>query len=142
MSTQKNLPANEELVEYMAPLIGAATKKDVIVGVNGETIRIKRGVPVKIKRKFLKVLRQAAAQEYAAYQVMEQAQKGAAVALAEDVRKRGEAERGRPELPRRAPFSGGVFMKIKEAIASARKLSGNAVDDAALCRWLSELDGG
>lgn len=32
-------------------------------------------------------------------------------------------------------------MKIKEAIASARKLSGNAVDDAALCRWLSELDG-
>ena len=82
MSTQKNLPANEELVEYMAPLIGAATKKDVIVGGNGETIRIKRGVPVKIKRKFLKVLRQAAAQEYAAYQVMEQAQKGAAVALA------------------------------------------------------------
>ena len=57
------------------------------------------------------------------------------------MRKRGEAERGRPELPRRAPFSGGVFMKIKEAIASARKLSGNAVDDAALCRWLSELDG-
>ena len=82
MSTQKKLPANEELVEYMAPLIGAATKKDVIVGVNGETIRIKRGVPVKIKRKFLKVLRQAAAQEYAAYQVMEQAQKGSAVALA------------------------------------------------------------
>ena len=57
------------------------------------------------------------------------------------MRKRGEAERGRPELPRRTPFSGGVFMKIKEAIASARKLSGNAVDDAALCRWLSELDG-
>ena len=57
------------------------------------------------------------------------------------MRKCGEAERGRPELPRRTPFSGGVFMKIKEAIASARKLSGNAVDDAALCRWLSELDG-
>ena len=59
----------------------------------------------------------------------------------DDTTRRGEAERGRPELPRRTPFSGGVFMKIKEAIASARKLSGNAVDDAALCRWLSELDG-
>lgn len=32
-------------------------------------------------------------------------------------------------------------MKIKEAIAFARKLSGNAIDDDTLCRWLSELDG-
>ncbi len=32
-------------------------------------------------------------------------------------------------------------MKIKEAIARARKLSGNAVEDDQLCRWLSELDG-
>lgn len=32
-------------------------------------------------------------------------------------------------------------MKIKEAIAFAKKLSGNATDDNTLCRWLSELDG-
>lgn len=32
-------------------------------------------------------------------------------------------------------------MKIKEAIAFAKKLSGNAMDDDTLCRWLSELDG-
>lgn len=32
-------------------------------------------------------------------------------------------------------------MKIKEAIAFARKLSGNSIDDDTLCRWLSELDG-
>ena len=32
-------------------------------------------------------------------------------------------------------------MKIKEAIAFAKKLSGNATDDDTLCRWLSELDG-
>ena len=71
-TTAKNRAgSNNELVEYMAPLLGAANKKDVIVGVNGETIRIKRGVPVKIKRKFYKVLKQAAEQEYAAYLTME-----------------------------------------------------------------------
>lgn len=69
---RKKTSVNDELVEYTAPLLGK-DKKDVIVGVNGETIRIKRGVPVKIKRKFLKVLQQAAAQEYAAYMAMETA---------------------------------------------------------------------
>ena len=67
----------------MAPLLGAANKKDVIVGVNGETIRIKRGVPVKIKRKFYKVLKQAAEQEYAAYLTMERAQEQSTKALAQ-----------------------------------------------------------
>lgn len=73
---QKNAPKgpDEELVDYMAPLMGAGTRKDILVAVNGETIRIKRGVPVQIKRKFYKVLQQAAAQEYAAYQATEQAQ--------------------------------------------------------------------
>ena len=32
-------------------------------------------------------------------------------------------------------------MKISEAISYVRQLSGNAVDDNTLCRWLSELDG-
>ena len=32
-------------------------------------------------------------------------------------------------------------MKISEAISYTRSLSGNAVDDNTLCRWLSELDG-
>lgn len=32
-------------------------------------------------------------------------------------------------------------MKIKDAISNVRALSGNAVDDNTLCRWLSELDG-
>lgn len=32
-------------------------------------------------------------------------------------------------------------MKIKDAISNTRALSGNAVDDNTLCRWLSELDG-
>ena len=75
-ATVQKKPAkpNDELVEYTAPLLGVPNKKDIIVGVNGETIRIKRGVPVKIKRKFLKVLQQAADQELAAYRTMERAQ--------------------------------------------------------------------
>ena len=75
--------SNNELVEYMAPLLGAANKKDVIVGVNGETIRIKRGVPVKVKRKFYKVLKQAAEQEYAAYLTMGRAQEQSTKPLAQ-----------------------------------------------------------
>ena len=75
MIAKKKNSKNEELVEYTAPLLGTKDRKDVIVGVNGETIRIKRGVKVKIPRKFLKVLQQAADQEYAAYQVMENAKR-------------------------------------------------------------------
>ena len=75
MIAKKKSSKNEELVEYTAPLLGTKDRKDVIVGVNGETIRIKRGVKVKIPRKFLKVLQQAADQEYAAYQVMENAKR-------------------------------------------------------------------
>lgn len=74
MAVNKKQDPNEELVDYMAPLMGSATRKDVVVGVNGELIRIKRGVRVKIKKKFYRVLQQAADQELAAYQTMERAQ--------------------------------------------------------------------
>lgn len=84
-ATAQKKPANpnDELVEYTAPLLGLPNKKDIIVGVNGETIRLKRGMPVKIKRKFLKVLQQAADQEIAAYKTMEQAQQQAHKAMAQ-----------------------------------------------------------
>lgn len=74
MAVNKKQDPNEELVDYMAPLMGSATRKEVVVGVNGELIRIKRGVRVKIKKKFYRVLQQAADQELAAYQTMERAQ--------------------------------------------------------------------
>lgn len=57
----------EELVDYMAPLLPGGKQKDVFGAVNGETFCVKRGVPVKIKRKFYEVLQNAAAQQYAAY---------------------------------------------------------------------------
>lgn len=70
--TVKNTDPNEEYVEYTAPIIDPK-HREILVSVNGETIRIKRGVPVKIKRKFLKVLKQSAKQEMDAYWSRERA---------------------------------------------------------------------
>lgn len=65
----------EELVDYTAPLLPNMKRRDVFVAVNGETLRIQRGVPVKIKRKFYEALQNAAKQEYAAYETRQQIQK-------------------------------------------------------------------
>lgn len=56
----------EELVDYTAPLTGGNTR-DIFASVNGETVQIKRGVPVKLKRKFLEVIQNAEKQEYDAF---------------------------------------------------------------------------
>lgn len=64
-----------ELVPYMAPLLPGKQQKDIFGAVNGETFRVKRGVQVMIKRKYLEVLNNAATQEYAAYQTMSEIQK-------------------------------------------------------------------
>ena len=48
--------------------------QDVIVGVNGEIIRIKRGETVQIKRKFVNALNNAAKQQVAAYKAAAEAQ--------------------------------------------------------------------
>lgn len=59
-----------ELVDYVAPLMPGHKQKDVWVAVNGETCVIKRGIPVKVKRKFYDALMNAQAQQVAAYQAM------------------------------------------------------------------------
>lgn len=69
---------SEDLVEYTAPLLPGKSQQEIFCAVNGEAIRIKRGVPVKIKRKFYEALQNAAKQQYAAYQTMT------------DIRKQGE----------------------------------------------------
>lgn len=74
---------NEELVDYIAPVILGKADQTIFCQVNGENIRIKRGVHVKIKRKFKLVLDQSTEQEMAAYSYMEKAQKGSAKAIAE-----------------------------------------------------------
>lgn len=60
----------DELVDYTAPLLPGGKQKDVFCSVNGETCVIKRGIPVKIKRKFHEVLMNSNAQRMAAYQTM------------------------------------------------------------------------
>jgi hypothetical protein len=68
----KEKDPNEEYVEYTAPILDPK-HREIVAAVNGETIRIKRGVPVKMKRKFLKVLKQSANQEMEAYWARERA---------------------------------------------------------------------
>ena len=72
----------EELVDYYAPLLPGQKKQDIVVGVNGETIRIQRGVQVKIKRKYYEILQDAARQEFAAMQARMELQKQSAKPLA------------------------------------------------------------
>ena len=72
----------EELVEYTAPLT-TPDAKPIFVGVNGETVRIQRGVPVKIKRKFYEALMHAQEQELAAFVAQRQAQEASTKSLAD-----------------------------------------------------------
>lgn len=72
----------EEAVEYTAPLLGPRERRELLVSVNGETIRILRGEPVRIKRKHLEAIQNAQRQAYAAYAAMRRAQKQGSKALA------------------------------------------------------------
>lgn len=72
--TAPKIKPGDELVSYTVPLMPGETKRDIIVGVNGETIRIKRGETVMIKRKFLEALNNANKQQLAAYQSTVKAQ--------------------------------------------------------------------
>lgn len=72
--TKAKVKPGDELVEYTAPLLPGMGTQDVIVGVNGEIIRIKRGEPVTIKRKFVNALNNAAKQQVEAYKAAAEAQ--------------------------------------------------------------------
>lgn len=70
---EKAVDPGEELVEYSAPYLPGENRQDIFVAVNGESLAIKRGVKVKIKRKFYEVLMNAQDQELSAYHAMETA---------------------------------------------------------------------
>lgn len=74
--------AMEELVEYTAPLDPRGEFRDLVVGVNGEFIRIQRGVSVQIKRKFLEAIGNAALQQAEAAKVREETSRAAEAASA------------------------------------------------------------
>lgn len=61
----------EEYVEVTLFKDGRDYKDDVFVAVNGERLQIKRGVPVRIKRKFARVIEASLAQDVAAADVMD-----------------------------------------------------------------------
>lgn len=75
----------DELVDYMAPIIGAGDQemKPVFVCVNGESCAIKPGVPVRVKRKFLDALEHANDQRLAAWRYMQEQQSRGRKALSE-----------------------------------------------------------
>ena len=85
MADLKNKTAasgGEELVDYIAPRLGPK-EQDIFVGVNGETVRIRRGAHVRIKRKFYDVLMNAQDQEEAAMRAIENAQRQSSRPLAQ-----------------------------------------------------------
>lgn len=73
----------EELVSFTAPIDPTGQQQDIILGVNGETIRIQRGATVEIKRKFVEVWENSTRQRSAAYRAMEAAAKGSQAPIAE-----------------------------------------------------------
>ena len=77
MSESKNKAMDpEELVDFTAPMDPAGEKRDILLAVNGETVRIQRGSTVRVKRKFLEVWDNANAQAMAARAAMEKARSG------------------------------------------------------------------
>ena len=77
MSEAKNKAMDpEELVDFTAPMDPTGQRQDILLAVNGETVRIQRGSTVRVKRKFLEVWDNANAQAMAARAAMEKAQSG------------------------------------------------------------------
>ncbi len=75
MSESKNKALDpEELVEFAAPLDLTGSRRDILLAVNGETVRVRRGSTVRLKRKFLEVWENANAQAQAARDAMDEAQ--------------------------------------------------------------------
>ena len=76
------LDRGEEYVDFMIPFNGTDTRPELI-GVNGEFIRVRPGVQVRVKRKFVEAWEHAQAQERAAWQTQLDAQNRSRRALAE-----------------------------------------------------------
>lgn len=66
-----SIDPGDELVEIMLFKDNERYKDDVFVAVNGETCQVKRGVPVKIKRKFAEVIQNSMKQDAETAQLIE-----------------------------------------------------------------------
>lgn len=65
----------DDMVWYEAPLLPGMGNMDVVAGVNGKLIRLKRGERVQIHRKYVEVLNNAARQQNEAFRAATEAQK-------------------------------------------------------------------
>jgi hypothetical protein len=74
--------AGEELIDFLIP---RTTPEDrpVFLGVNGESVRVAPGEPVRVKRKFAEVYFAALAQERAAFESRRRAREASKKALAD-----------------------------------------------------------
>lgn len=70
----KVLDPNEE-VDYTAPLLPGRTQKDAVCIVNGVMLQVKRGVSVKIKRKYKEAFDNANAQTMSIYNTIDETKK-------------------------------------------------------------------
>ena len=58
---------SDGLVDFTAPLLPGQERQDLVVGVNGQFIRIRRGECVRIDPKFARVIEDAQRQQAEAY---------------------------------------------------------------------------
>ncbi len=78
----KSADRGEEYVDFLIP---RTTPEDrpVFLGVNGESVRVAPGEPVRVKRKFAEVYFAAQAQERAAFENRQRAREASRKALAD-----------------------------------------------------------
>ncbi len=78
---EQTIPSGEEYVNFQIPFGGDT--KPVLIGVNGEFIRVLPGVTVSVKRKFAEAWKNSQAQERVAWETQRRAQEASRRALAD-----------------------------------------------------------
>lgn len=78
---EQTIPSGEDYVDFMIPFGGDT--KPVLIGVNGEIIRVLPGKKVNIKRKFVEAWNNSQAQERVAWETQIRAQNASKKALAD-----------------------------------------------------------
>ncbi len=73
----------EELVDFTAPYDPTGAARDILLAVNGETVRVQRGTTVKLRRKFVQAWNDANAQTACARMTMDKARQGGKTPLLE-----------------------------------------------------------
>lgn len=78
---EKPVVSGEDYISFQIPFTGDT--KPVLIGVNGEFIRVRPGVTVSVKRKFVEAFANAQTQEREAWEAQIRAQNASKKALAE-----------------------------------------------------------